>query len=39
VRGSKIVKRGKDSYSFRYDLPPGPDGKRQQKTETVKGNL
>jgi integrase len=38
VRGSKIVKRGKDSYSFRYDLPPGPDGKRQQKTETVKGS-
>jgi integrase len=38
VRGSKIVRRGKDSYSFRYDLPPGPDGKRQQKTETVKGS-
>ncbi len=27
MRGSKIVKRGKSSYSFRYDLPPGPDGK------------
>ena len=38
MRGSKIVRRGKDSYSFRYDLPPGPDGKRQQKTETVKGS-
>jgi len=38
VRGSKIVRRGKDSYSFRYDLPPDPDGKRQQKTETVRGS-
>jgi integrase len=37
VRGSKITKRG-DSYSFRYDLPSGPDGMRQQKTETVRGS-
>ncbi len=37
MRGSKIEKRG-NSYSFRYDLPTGPDGKRRQKTETVKGS-
>jgi integrase len=37
VRGSKINRRG-NSYWFRYDLPPGPDGKRLQKTETVRGS-
>jgi excisionase family DNA binding protein len=37
VRGSKIFKRG-DSYCFVYDLPPGPEGKRHQKTETVRGS-
>ena len=36
ARGS-IKKRAKDSYTIRYDGPRGPDGKRNQRTETLRG--
>ena len=32
-----IRARGRDTWQLVYDLPPGPDGKRKQKTETVRG--
>ena len=32
-----IRQRGRDTWQLVYDLPPGPDGKRKQKTETVRG--
>jgi integrase len=32
-----IRTRGRDTWQLVYDLPPGPDGKRKQKTETVRG--
>ena len=36
MRGS-IRKRSEDSWSVRYDGPPGPNGKRTQKEEAVRG--
>lgn len=32
-----IRARGRDTWQLVYDLPPGPDGKRRQRTETVRG--
>lgn len=32
-----IRARGRDTWQLVYDLPAGPDGKRKQRTETVKG--
>ena len=32
-----IRARGRDTWQLVYDLPTGPDGKRKQKTETVRG--
>ena len=32
-----IRARGRDTWQLVYDLPAGPDGKRKQKTETVRG--
>lgn len=32
-----IRARGRDAWQLVYDLPPGPDGKRKQRTETVRG--
>jgi integrase len=32
-----IRPRGREAWQLVYDLPPGPDGKRRQKTETVRG--
>jgi hypothetical protein len=39
MRGSKIVRRSRVSYSFSYELPPGPDGRRRRRTVTVRGCL
>ena len=36
MRGS-IRKRSENSWSIRYDGPPGPNGKRTQKEEAVRG--
>ncbi len=36
ARGS-IRKRGTNRWQLTYDVPPGPDGKRQQRYETVHG--
>ncbi len=33
-----IIKRGTNYYLIRYELDRGPDGKRRQKCEAVKGN-
>ena len=32
-----IRARGRDTWQLAYDLPPGPDGKRRQRTKTVRG--
>lgn len=34
-----IIKRGKNTWLLKYDLPRHPDGRRNQKYETVHGNL
>ena len=39
MRGSKIVRRSRVSFSFMYDLPRGEDGGRRRRTETVSGCL
>lgn len=36
MKGS-IRQRGRDTWQLVYDLPTGPDGKRRQRTETVRG--
>ena len=36
MRGS-IQKRGKASWRLKFDLPPGPDGKRRTRFLTVRG--
>lgn len=32
-----IIKRGENKFLLKFDVPPGPDGKRQQRYETVHG--
>lgn len=39
MRGSKIVRRSRVSFSFTYDLPRGEDGRRRRRTMTVRGCL
>jgi integrase len=33
-----ITKRGRASWRIKFDLPPGPDGKRRSQFETVRGS-
>lgn len=37
MRGS-ITKRGKNSWRIKFDVPPGPDGKRRSRFVTVRGS-